>query len=480
MILLRILIVILIIFCIRKIFIEKSDNLPDQIGTSSQKSIVGSVKDVIVKKNAVPSHYREMEHMRNVFLKSIENNNEPDWEILVRMGDIYGRGVYPFLQPDDKTALLMYTTGSKSPDANVVDLSVSRYFDLRQNPVDSHDREGDTMRIEYAHDVCRAANEYIRTIPVEVFESRKPTLKLAMIPPPPRTGPTRFFSGPLTSEETRPRIIARVPPPTVERVPTENNRGLINRMRAQRGRDRAVVENVDELTGGKQNTHDHGVTSATKTNIARLKKEFESLGLKFDSNDVVIENAMKIFRRVRERSRTDEKVNFTADNLADCHNVVTSLVPDEYAGTGVSQTNILGLVLWKIGTLDPDIREGVEETLGKRVASGIERGVPVCATGKLSRCISVFEGVLGDTQKSVSINVIKKEIAQLASKVRDEFLKHVGPTGLQAYCSELSVPDYSNRMATDLRNRVKDQYIDKLNFSPSVIDPLVDSYADAY
>ena len=478
--LLRVLVVLLIILCIRKIYMNKKDSIPYQGETGVQKSIVGSVKDAVVKKNAVPSHYKEMDKMRASFLGATRNNNEPDWEMLVRMGDIYARGVFPFLQPDDQTALLMYTTASKVPDSNVVDLAVSRYFDVKHNPVELHDREGEPMRIEYAHDVCRAANEYIRTIPEEVFDSRKPTLKLVMQPPPPRTGPTRFFSGPLTPEETRPRIIARVPPPTVEFVPAENNRGLINRMRVRRDRDRARVGNRDEITGGKQNTHDHGVTSATKTNIARLKKEFESLGLKYDANDVVIENAMRIFRRVRERSKNDDKINFTADNLADSYNIVTSLVPDEYSGTGVSQTNILGLVLWKIGTLDPEIREGVEETLGKRVASGIERGVPVCATGKISRCLSVFEGVLGDTQKSVSINVVKKEIAQLASKVRDEFLKHVGPTGLAAYCSELSVPDYSNRMADDLRKRVKDEYIEKLNFSPSVIDPLVDSYADAY
>jgi len=480
MILIRIIVVLLIILCVRKLYMNRKKEVPTNVEIGVQKSIVGSVKDVIVKKNAIPSHYKEMEKMKNVFLGSIRNGNEPDWEILVRMGDIYSRGVYPFLQPDDQTALLMYTTGSKTPDPNVVDLSVSRYFDVKQHPVDMHDREGEIMILDYAHEVCRAANEYIRTIPEDVFESRKTTLKLAMQPPPPRTGATRFFSGPLTPEETRPRIVARVPPPPIETAPIVNNRGLINRMRARRDRERVRTENRDEITGGKQNTHDHGVTSATKTNIARLKKEFDNLGLKFDSNDIVIEKAMRMFRRVRERSKNDEKINFTADNLADAHNVVTSLVPDEYSGTGVSQTDILGLVLWKIGTLEPDIREGVEETLGKRVASGIERGVPVCATGKLSRCMSVFEGVLGDAQKSVSINVVKKEIAQLAAKVRDEFLKHVGPTGLEAYCSELSVPDYSNRMADDLRKRVKEEYIEKLNFSSKVIDPLVDSYADAY
>jgi len=35
-------------------------------------------------------------------------------------------------------------------------------------------------------------------------------------------------------------------------------------------------------------------------------------------------------------------------------------------------------------------------------------------------------------------------------------------------------------MAEDLRRKVKEQYVTKLNFSHSVIDPLVDVYADSY
>ena len=473
-IVLRTVVILLIILCIRKMF-HKGNSIQDT-DNDVQKSIVGNVKDIIVKKNAIPSHYREMETMKKKFLGAISNNNEPDWEILIRLGDIYARGMYPFLQPNDTVALQVYRVAANSPDPDIVDLATARYIDTQQHPVDSHDRQGEDIDITYAHDMTKGANDYIRTVSKELYESRKPSLKVKMLPPAPLSGPI-FFSGPPT-KKALPRIVARTQPSPIDIPERERNNTRTRRQGNTRNttRDR----NIDELTGGKQNTHDHGVTSATKSNIARLKKEFEDLGMKHDSNDGIIEKAMQIFRRVRERSKNDNKINFTSDNLSDAHNVVTSLVPDEYSGTGVTQTEILGLVLWKIGTLGKEIKEGVEETLGKRVASGIERGSSVCATGKVSRCLSVFEGVLDDAQKSVSINVVKKEIAQLAAKVRDDFLKQLGPTGVEAYCSELSVPEYSQRMAEDLRRKVKEQYVTKLNFSHSVIDPLVDVYADAY
>lgn len=442
---------------------SSSESTPPQV----QKSILGNVKDVIVKKNAIPSHYREMESLKNDFMKAIRANKEPDWNILIQMGDIYARGSFPYLQPNDSAALSLYMVAAKTPDPNTASISVSRYVDVKHNPVDRADRQGEPMRLDYAHEIARAANTYIRNAPAALFRDRKPTLKLAMVPPPPVTGPI-FFSKPPPVENRRPRIVQRQPPANTATAPAPATTTPAALARARRN--------------DSQNTHDHGVTSATKANIKRLKNEFEGLGLKHDSNDVIIEKAMRIFRDVRERSKRDTSgtVGFTADQLADCHNVVTTLTPDEYSGTGVSQLRILGLVLWKLGTLDRKTAEGVEETLGKRVASGIERGVPVCATGKISRCLSVFEGVLEDTQKSVSINVVKKEIAQLSSKVRDDFLAKVGPTGMEAYCSELSVPEYSERMADDLRKRVREEYVEKLSFSPSVIDPIVDVYAEAY
>lgn len=466
---LRAAVVILMTLCIVKMLnASKETRVTDSSSSESakpqpppqmQKSILGNVKDVIIKKNAIPSHYRDLESLKKEFMKAIHANKEPDWNILVHMGDLYARGVYPYLQPDDSAALQLYMVAAKTPDPNTASTAVSRYVDVKHNPVDRADRQGEPMCLNYAHDVARAANTFIRDTPEALFRDRKPTLKLAMVPPPPVKGPILLSNTP-PGNNRRARIVQRQP-----LANTNNNTAPTTRRRLD-----------------AQNTHDHGVTSATKSNINTLKKEFESLGMKHDSNDVIIEKAMRIFRDVRERAKKDATgtVNFSADQLADCHNVVTTLTPDEYSGTGVSQIHILGLVLWKLSTLDQKTKEGVEETLGKRVASGIERGVPVCATGKISRCLSVFEGVLEDTQKSVSISVVKKEIAQLSAKVRDDFLKNVGPTGMEAYCSELSVPEYSERMADDLRRRVKEEYIDKLHFSPSVIDPIVNVYADAY
>jgi len=417
------------------------------------KTLTKTVKDVIRQNRAIPNHYTEMDKISKTFVGQVQKGKEPTWGMLVRMGDIYARGVYPYLQPDDKTAIQLYTMGTRSPDSVVASESVARMVDLRLNPLSVSDRKGEKMNTEYAYTVMSNAEEFIKNAPEELFNSRKKNLKLRLEPTP-RTVPGMIQR----SSNGRPSKIATRP---VQTPPVGTTRNT-------------------ELTGGKQNTHDHGVTSATKTNISKLASEFKSLDLEHGSYESILEKGVKLCKRVHKRAKTDDMIVFTDEELSDCHHVISSLTPDEYSETGVSQSGILGLVLWKISTLEDDIRKGVEETLAKRISTGIERGLPVCATGKVSRFISVFEGVLDNAQKSVSISYVKEEIAQMASKVRDDFLAKIGPMGVEAYCSEQSVPEYAVRMGENLRDTARDVYVHGLNMSPTIIDPLVQVYVDSY
>lgn len=88
----------------------------------------------------------------------------------------------------------------------------------------------------------------------------------------------------------------------------------------------------------------------------------------------------------------------TANDLVNAYHVVVSLSPDEYSGTGVSQIQILGLVLVKISTnSDEHLRDSVRETLCKRLATGYERGYVVCGTGKISRTCPCSREFLKDS-----------------------------------------------------------------------------------
>ena len=149
----------------------------------------------------------------------------------------------------------------------------------------------------------------------------------------------------------------------------------------------------------------------------------------------------------------------------------------------MTQVQILGRVLQKIDDIeknDENVGQGVKETLCKRLASGVENGRTVCATGKISRALSVFEGVLEDSQKAVSMDTVRKELGYLAEKVRKDYLDTVGPEGRRAYDTIASVPQYSAKMREIFMKNVREQYIDGMAMNTNIIEPIASAYTDAF
>lgn len=389
-----------------------------QEGPLPRKSVTGAVKQVYVSQRAIPNKYLQM---KKIVLEFKSNKEEVRWENLVEMGDTYARGYFPYLLPDEKVALSCYHIASSCPDPLVRGNAVAKVMNMKENPVSQLDQSGGKIDTRYG---------------VDIVDTAKAFLKLHKKKESPTEIEIRNF-----------------------------------KKRKESNTIRRTTRQTLRIGGGAQNTHDHGVTSATKTNIRRLVKDFKKAGKSLRPDAEVVEEAIEL---CREKSADD-------DELADAHHVIVSLSPDEYSGTGVSQVQILDMVLWKISTItDRNVRQNVRETLCKRLSSGFENGIVVCGTGKVSRIISVFEGVLENTQKGVSINLVEKEISQLASKVRDDFLASVGPLGRKAYECDNSVPEYAVAMSDILKTKAKDEYVEKLNMKESVINPLVNVYADAY
>ena len=376
--------------------------------------VVKQVKQVYTKQRAIPNKYREMKKILEEF------KNAQAWENLVEMGDAYARGFFPYLLPDEKMALQIYEVATRCPNPTVRGNAEAKTTSMTDTPVSEQDREGQKIDTSYGKSIVNVAKMYIEN-------------------------QSRYTSTQLERRNSKMRKQL-------------NKTGT----REATGRGRRLGRNV--IGGGNQNTHDHGVTTATKTNIKTLREEFARAGRKHRNDDVVLEEAAKL-----------------CHTNPDAQNVLVTLSPDEYSATGVSQVQILDMVLWKISTIpDVMIQEGVKETLCKRLASGFENGIVVCGTGKVARIMSVFEGVLENAQKSVSINLVEREIAHLAVKIKKDFLDSVGPVGRKAYESDNSVPEYSQSMSSKLRERVKEEYVDKLNMNGSVINPLVEVYANAY
>ncbi len=383
-----------------------------------------------------------MNKIRNEFVYSVDTGN-PKWNLILVIGEIYSRGIFPYVQADDILASSLYTVGSRCPCPDVSALCIAKLIDLRNNPLDFQDRMGKIIDASYAHSVTEKALETINKLPYSAFVNRNLKPK-PIIPENPN--PFRDFNTHTQIETT---------PPIVE-IPEEQ-----------------VIETDERLYN--QSSHDSGVTVSTKSNIKKLKHDFPT----DNTDDEIIDKSIELCNTVSNRN--SELIGFSKENLSDAHEVIVSLSPIEYSKTGVTQVKILGKVLQKIDTIeDPEIKSNVEETLCKRLSSAVEKGQSVCATGKISRILSVFEGVDDNAQKAVPIEMVKFEISQAASQIRDKYMEKLTPHQIQLYSSELSVPYYSEQMASQLKDKCENEYVKKLGIPRSVIDPLVKTYSEAF
>ena len=400
-----------------------------------------AVKHMYCASVAIKAHNALLKAMAQRVVDSI-NKDKPKWEYLVFIGDAYARGKYPFLAPNQRMALTCYKVAESCPSSTVAASAASRMREIVLNPVELADQTGAQMSTEHGNYACEMAARYI--------SHNKPQRDRVSLQTKPRPAPPlRHIRADIQPEQTRNTEADRVVDPNTRRY--------------------------RNLGGGSQNTHDHGVVTATKTKIQQLQQEHA--GYVFRDHSAVVDEAVQLCNSVVE---DPDSSGISKDTLHDAFEVATSLTSDEYSDTGLTQIQILDLALKKIQSLDPQVSKGVEETLCKRMATGIEDGRTVCATGKIARIVSVFEGVEENSQKAVPIAYVEREIAQMAAKVRDDFLERVGPVGKKAYESAQSVPEYGTSMAAILREKVTEEYVHKLNMSPAIIGPLIELYSGSF
>lgn len=385
-------------------------------------------------------------HKLDTLVETFERTH--GWSVAVRVGDMYARGCYPKYSPDDASALKIYTAVSKSPDPEVSAEALSRCVDLRTNPVPEADRRGTPLPKETCDRLIKSINDYLQKVPLSQYMRRRKSLD------PINTSQTR------TSTNRGPEF-SHVEPET--HTDDEPN----------------VADNPIYILD-TQNVHDHGVSSSVRQNIKAVVGEIRETGSDITSYDrqEVIEEVMKELRGT----------DMGESEMTDAFRVVVSLVPDKINSVGCSQMDVLHATFTKIKKVpDPVIRKNLIESLGKNLASGVERGHVVCSTGKIGRIITTLEGVDGSSlgssdnklQKSVPIDVVRNEISALASKVREDVLSGYSDQQVSDY--ERSVDSkLSEEMKERFRRQVHQTYVDDLHLSEKVLNPIIETYASVF
>lgn len=91
---------------------------------------------------------------------------------------------------------------------------------------------------------------------------------------------------------------------------------------------------------------------------------------------------------------------------------------------------------------DRVVKDNVTETLGKNFTWGIEEGLVMYGTRRVSRMVSVCAG-MDDEVKGVPIKAVTNEISVLASGVRETFPVTTGPVEKMAQESDAFASEYS-------------------------------------
>ncbi len=101
----------------------------------------------------------------------------------------------------------------------------------------------------------------------------------------------------------------------------------------------------------------------------------------------------------------------------------------------------------------------------------------ICDTGKINRILVTLDGLNVSNYKSM--NVVKQELAQLASKTRDEVLGTLNETEIDMY-NKGSCDVASNRMKTKYNKEVRDTYIKELGLNESILKPILSTYTNEF
>lgn len=219
--------------------------------------------------------------------------------------------------------------------------------------------------------------------------------------------------------------------------------------------DATVV--ATQLRADSQNVHDHSISQTTRRNAAQIVGD----GADYDG----IELVDCVMDRLRE-SKLSEK------EMADAFRVLVSLVPDKIESIGCSQLDVLNAVKNKIdGVKDVAVKKNLFETLCKNLASGVERDHVVCSTGKIARIVSTLEGTSLLKNKAVPIEVVRREIGQLASKIRNDVLQEASTKDVDAYNTS-STSGLSAKMRACFEHEVDETYVAGLGLSPKVLSPI--------
>ena len=384
------------------------------------------------------------------------------WPGLLALADAYARGSYPHFAPDESIAETLYRECSRAPLPEVAGLAQQRFVELRVHgpPVTDADRHPNAAAIP--PDIAEAAQQGAKFASGASQYHLRPKWTDIMR----RT----FRQGAAPREPDQHRTAATATGPL---MPT-GLRGIFHATpRTLPAANAAVAPDADVHRMDTQNVHEHTIARTINRNLASVAASLKA-GERIDGKDAVCQ-------------ATDFLL--TSDNWdgtckADALDVLDSLNDSPNESTGMSQLDALSAVWSAIHRIScPEKRRRIRETLIDQVKSGKENGNVVCSTGRIARIAGALDGIdepeIGASLESIKpMWVVRQEIANLATRVREEFAKVDSAGGSDGMDGANEDEPCNSAAASAFVRRAHDEYVDKLKFSAAIMDPLINEYAE--
>ena len=335
------------------------------------------------------------------------------WDAIIAVGDVYRKGAFPRFLPNPGVALECFKVAARCSDGKIAGMGQERYIEVHTDAIPAVDQAGGELPTEYGERICELALAAIGALPYSAFATPRHT-KI----PSRRT----YRHSPL-------------PPP---RGPSP----------------RSISTTRITCT-----TTDHEAQTCTTTDPKRIilkcysqndpfRSRLHALGPRCQGLCMVVGD--KWYCDDGDALDTQEAALHLIDNLN-----------DTVHGTfGRTERDVLYAAWETIQRQDGVLRDNLVETLAMQLASGIDHGVPVCSTGKITRIMSTFDGVedIAGVEKVKPMWALRDELAGLAAKSRNAH-------------------DDAEDAKREFAEQARLEYVVLLGMSRGIIDQIVDEYS---
>ena len=200
-----------------------------------------------------------------------------------------------------------------------------------------------------------------------------------------------------------------------------------------------------------QNVHNHSVQNISKTIIDSIDDYNNGLCSKsFDENSLLFLNELKKYDDVTPTER---------NNILQVLNSMNDNIHSKYQK---SEKDVFNMSFNRImSKTDPEEKKNLIIMFAQNIASAVEYDIVVCSTGKITRMLSSFDVIDTELPDLKPDWIIKEEIANKSSKIRENILKESTEKEVEAYLNYDDTCDDKKALYEAVVEKMKSRLIDE-------------------